>query len=242
MFQKVLLGILKDRSTIIVTCIGLIPSMADWYEIVSHVTVYMNLIIIAILLMMLLLAYQQIFHRRSQTSSTVSNDTAVHSVEPNGSATVGTVQVPNRNVKGSFLFKTIKILVLGTTVLLVSSLVYVYTKTVFYIVVENNLTKTAAEKTVKRVNNQLLANEEQGFVAITRLKSSKSNTYLVCINGGYLSFKEAQRDYDAVRKILSNEKRLELRGSNANIFRKIEYLKAHSQRVFTRISGQQITP
>jgi hypothetical protein len=240
--KKSIFGILKDKSTIITSCVFLIPAYADWYEIIKNVAIYSNIILFAILLMVFLLLYQHFFYKKhliikklgayDETAELHSSDNQFEKDK-----NIGIKYLFNKKYKLKRILINISF---GLLLLIVSSFIYLKNKTVYYIVIQNNLKKEHAIKVMNHTNEILRKKSNNKFHAIMRFKSWKSNTYMVCLNAGYLSLQEANIDYNVAKNIIGKETKVELKGSSASLYRKIQYLKAHSERTYSSIFSENV--
>jgi len=219
MLSNILQRILSDKYKIITSCIGIIPVVIEWNQIIEDFWRYSSLIFFVLLVMALFLLYNHFFLNNISTDK-VSKET-----------------LNTRRQRQTIIKKVLIYLTIATVSIITCSIIYIYKRPIHYVLIKNNISKEAADKVCARVNNMLNTQGLSDYRAVRRAKKRypQKNDYLVSINGGYLSLKEASRTFEMLSKKLPGEREMELKSSNASPIRKLEYMGFYFSRIISTL-------
>jgi hypothetical protein len=244
---------LRDKYKIVTSCLGIIPVVIEWNQIIENFWRYSSVIFSVLILMGILLMYNHFFLHKARTEKNATTTPVSMGVDDgqlrksygnaDGSASrqpgFEEVQFTTKNdfdsrARRFRLFKSVFVyLLIATLSIMVSSIYYISKRPVHYVLIKNNVSKDEAAKVSQRVNSKLASQGVVGYQAVRRAKTRnpKEKDYMVSINGGYLSISEARRTFNLLSRSLPGERGIELRTSNASLYRKLEYLGFYFFRV-----------
>ncbi len=238
--------ILKDKYKIVTSCLSIIPVVIEWNQIIENFWRYSNVIFFVLIFMGILLLYNHFYlqNPKSKINSSdhpdsINNELSNGKIRHNtGTQSVSDAEIfegtrmivkdnPDFQISIYRFFKSTFIyLLIATISIMVSSLYYINKRPIHYVLVKNNVTKDEAVRVSQKVNNKLRLQGVVGYQAVKRVKRQNPQKfdYMVSINGGYLSISDAKMTLKLMQKSLPGERGIELKTSNASLYRKLEYL------------------
>jgi len=151
---------------------------------------------------------------------------------PNGQA-VSNLNMVKPNY--SFLFRILSFIFIFIFILLVSSLYYLKSRPIYYLIPNDHITLTQAIAKKNIYDSLFESKSLYGFSASIRNHSRfpSENNYFISFNGGYISFSNAKRDSALIKDLFEKKVGIiKLRSSTTTSFpRKIEYLARHTKSI-----------
>lgn len=244
-FKKFIQDLLSDKLKILSFSFGIIPWINDWEEIVQGYFAHLLKICLAfgVLFTGLVAHYIFIKKRVSQPESKPINELSVDAnSEPSNK--IGKIEYPQslpevikkENISSRIFWRFLSISFFSFLIFTVSSFIFLRYAPVYYVKIGYYNTEIQSNNKAKKINKLFENYPEYNLRAMTKIRSShkQSLNYLLCINGGFISEKEANSVKEIAEKIIPKANITIGGSSNIPLIRKIQYLRGHVKRVISK--------
>lgn len=240
-FKKFIQDLLSDKLRILSFSFGIIPWIKDWEEILQGYFAYLLEISFAFGLLLIGLIAHYIFikkrktHHDSPSVKNISIDSSYTENYQNNSKQFQRIApVMNQTEKrsSSIFWRFLTILFISFVVFSTSSFIFLKNATVYYVKIGYYKSESQSNSRAIKINKTLNKYPEYNLKAVTKRRSTREQklNYLLCINGGFISEKEARSVQQIATKIIPNINISIGESKNIPFIRKIQYLSGHVQR------------
>lgn len=240
-FKKFIRELLSDKLRILSFSFGIIPWIKDWEEILQGYFAYLFEICIAFALLFVGLIAHYIFIKKRKISSESSLESnKSFDFIPTGNQETNFIQfqkvsreaISTERRSNGIFWRFLTIVFISFLVFTSSSFIFLRNATVYYVKIGYYKSERQSNSKAVKINKIFDQYPEYNLKAMTKRRSSREQklNYLLCINGGIISEKEAKTVKKIASKILPNVN-LSIGGSkNIPLIRKIQYLSGHVKR------------